>query len=247
MKLRMNLALVAIVSVWSVWAVAQITVPNVFTNGTPANADEVNENFNALADAIDNAPTGATGPAGPAGATGPAGPAGPAGATGPAGPAGATGPPGPAASSPSTAFLRPEQDCIDLETGTIISDSFFTCDNSGGLGDLYAAQGNSSPYPSNAAFGGTTSQWAYLENIPYDAVDVSYTTLGLTLSSGGIGPSGGFGPQWAPNDTILILTGEGNWYKVGNGVCLVSDNRPPGEGCLVTSGTFGMKFQYEAL
>jgi microcystin-dependent protein len=62
---------------------AQVTVPNGFTNGTPGNADEVNENFNALADAINNVPTG-----GAQGDPGPEGPAGPPGATGPQGPAG---------------------------------------------------------------------------------------------------------------------------------------------------------------
>lgn len=96
---------------WCVSAAAQTTVPNVFQNGTPANANAVNQNFDALADAIDNIPAGPMGPpgppgpmgapgaAGPAGQMGPPGPAGPAGLNGldgPAGPAGAAGPAGPA-------------------------------------------------------------------------------------------------------------------------------------------------------
>lgn len=45
-------------------ALAATTVPNTFTNGTVADADEVNENFNALSTAIDNIPAGPAGPAG---------------------------------------------------------------------------------------------------------------------------------------------------------------------------------------
>ena len=51
-------------------AVAQTQVPNVFEDGTPASAAEVNENFDALEAAIDAIPEG---PAGPQGEPGPAG------------------------------------------------------------------------------------------------------------------------------------------------------------------------------
>ena len=43
---------------------AATTVPNTFVNGTVADADEVNANFEALAKAIDNIPAGPKGPAG---------------------------------------------------------------------------------------------------------------------------------------------------------------------------------------
>ena len=75
---------------------AETQVPNVFEDGTPASAAEVNANFDALESAIDGIPAGPQGPAGPAGAAGAQGPAGPAGAQGPAGAAGAQGPAGPA-------------------------------------------------------------------------------------------------------------------------------------------------------
>lgn len=95
MKPKMRLKLVAMVSVWSVCTAAQTTVPHIFRNGTPADADEVNENFEALADAIDSVPAGAEGPAGPQGPEGPAGPQGPEGPPGPQGPQGPAGPAGP--------------------------------------------------------------------------------------------------------------------------------------------------------
>ena len=74
-----------------------VPLPNTFVNGKPANADEVNANFEALADAINGTPAGPTGPAGPEGPkgeTGPKGDTGSAGVTGPMGPMGFTGPAG---------------------------------------------------------------------------------------------------------------------------------------------------------
>lgn len=58
---------------------AQTTVPHTFTSGTTAKASEVNANFQALTNAINNiqltpGPQGLQGPAGPTGATGPQGP-----------------------------------------------------------------------------------------------------------------------------------------------------------------------------
>ena len=64
---------------------AQTQVPNVFQDGTPVLAAEVNANFNALETAIDAIPEGPAGPAGPQGEkgdTGDAGPQGPIGLTG---------------------------------------------------------------------------------------------------------------------------------------------------------------------
>ena len=74
-------------------AYGQTQVPNTFQSGQPARASEVNENFDALVQAVqvlestDPVP-GPEGPAGPAGPAGPSGPAGPAGPEGPQGPAG---------------------------------------------------------------------------------------------------------------------------------------------------------------
>jgi hypothetical protein len=65
----------------SVNTVADTQVTHIFQDGTPANASEVNKNFDDLEAAIDSIPAGATGPAGPTGLW----PAGPAGPTGPAG------------------------------------------------------------------------------------------------------------------------------------------------------------------
>ena len=77
--------------------VAQTQVPNVFEDGTPASAAEVNANFDALEAAIDAIPEGPAGPQGEkgdqgdTGATGPQGPIGLTGVTGAKGDQGDTG------------------------------------------------------------------------------------------------------------------------------------------------------------
>jgi hypothetical protein len=54
-------------------------VPHSFSNGQPANADQVNENFQELADRIEEIPVGPPGPQGPIGPQGLQGEPGPAG------------------------------------------------------------------------------------------------------------------------------------------------------------------------
>ena len=92
----------------NVWAVGE-PVQNIFSNGMPANADHVNQNFQELADRISDTPVGPQGPAGPQGEQGlpgpqgTQGPAGPQGEQGPVGPQGEQGPPG--AGLPTYSYL----------------------------------------------------------------------------------------------------------------------------------------------
>ena len=92
-------------------------VPHTFSNGQPADADQVNENFQELVNRIDAIPEGPPGPQGPIGPQGfpgingqnglngldgeqgPPGLQGERGPVGPAGPQGEQGPPGPAGES----------------------------------------------------------------------------------------------------------------------------------------------------
>ena len=85
--------------------VAQTEVPNVFEDGTPASAAEVNANFDALEAAIDAIPEG---PAGPQGEKGDTGDTGPQGETGPAGPQGATGLTGATGAKGDTGDIGPQ-------------------------------------------------------------------------------------------------------------------------------------------
>jgi hypothetical protein len=87
MVLTLGLGVVVPASVLAVGPAVQ----HQFTNGTPANANDVNANFQELADRISEIPAGPQGPEGPPGPTGPQGPIGPTGPTGPMGPQGLPG------------------------------------------------------------------------------------------------------------------------------------------------------------
>jgi hypothetical protein len=112
-RLGMSLALLGFVSMS---ALAAPSVQHIFSNGQPADADQVNENFQELADRIEEIPVGPPGPQGPMGPQGlpgengqnglngldgeqgPPGPQGPQGEQGPPGiqgPQGEIGPQGP--------------------------------------------------------------------------------------------------------------------------------------------------------
>ena len=108
--------LVVLLSIPLVVAAGTVTVPNTFVNGTPADADQVNANFDAVETAVNDndsrittlettlplkgdagepgatGPEGAQGPIGLTGATGAQGEQGPIGLTGATGPEGAQGP-----------------------------------------------------------------------------------------------------------------------------------------------------------
>ena len=57
----MTKPLLAILLLLPLSALAQTQVPNVFEDGTPASAAEVNENFDSLETAIDDVSAGADG------------------------------------------------------------------------------------------------------------------------------------------------------------------------------------------
>ena len=87
----MTKPLLAILLLLPLSALAQTQVPNVFEEGTPATAAEVNANFDALETAIDAIPEGPAGPQGLQGEQGIQGEKGDKGDTGATGPQGATG------------------------------------------------------------------------------------------------------------------------------------------------------------
>jgi len=91
-------------------------VQHQFTNGTPANADQVNANFQELADRISDIPAGLQGPEGPQGPVGATGPQGPQGDQGPQGVQGPEGPQGPAGSSAFTSKTFSATGVIPFDT-----------------------------------------------------------------------------------------------------------------------------------
>ena len=145
---------------------AQVTVPNVFANGKVADADEVNENFKALADGINGVSAGEKGADGAPGATGPAGTP---GATGPAGPPGATGPAGPqgaacsvgACSASSLATLSCGDTSVQIPCDTGLYKTVFVTSETytGDLGGLAGADEKCNALASDAGLDGTYMAW----------------------------------------------------------------------------------------
>jgi len=127
----------------SMVANAASPVPNTFTAGDPALADEVNANFTHVINEINNIPEGPAGPQGPIGVTGAAGAAGaagtqgPIGATGATGQTGATGPAGPQGATGATGPVGPAGPSLTTydysDFGHNLSGKVFTVRHSTGL------------------------------------------------------------------------------------------------------------------
>lgn len=114
MQMNPHLLTIAFLGGLAPFAIAQTQVPNTFQDGSVIEAEQFNENFDALKNAIDSIQGGDQGPAGPQGEPGPEGPRGPAGVQGEAGPIGPQGPAGTQgetgpAGSPGPAGLRGER------------------------------------------------------------------------------------------------------------------------------------------
>jgi hypothetical protein len=92
-------------------AFGQTQVPNTFQSGSPALASEVNENFDALVQAVQalESTDPVPGPVGPEGPQGPQGPQGVQGPEGPQGPQGVQGPEGPQGPAGQDAVIDPAQ------------------------------------------------------------------------------------------------------------------------------------------
>jgi hypothetical protein len=131
-------------------AFGQTQVPNTFQSGSPALASEVNENFDALVQAVQAlestdpvpGPMGPEGPQGPQGDVGPQGPQGPQGlqgTQGPQGPQGLQGTEGPQGPAGQDAVIDPAQvqtrvsgTCaVGSYIAAIAEDGSVTCEKSG--------------------------------------------------------------------------------------------------------------------
>lgn len=181
----------------------QTLVPYVFNPGTKARADEVNANFKALADAINDiqlipgpqSPVGPQGPEGPQGEQGPQGIQGPAGQQGPAGPQGpqgAQGLPGPqgtsvAVGSPDT----PNQVRDKFFAGTSCTGNDFT-DEMVRVGSLCVDKYEASVWNAPNASVATTQYGISADDYPCsdNGNDCSSTNPIYARSVAGVTPSG---------------------------------------------------------
>ncbi len=132
---------------------AQVTVPNVFANGKVADANEVNENFKALADGINGVSAGAKGDKGEKGADGTPG------ATGPAGPPGAACSVGTCSAS-SLATLSCGDTSVQIPCDKGYKTVFVTSQTyQGDLGGLAGADAKCNALASVAGLDGTYKAW----------------------------------------------------------------------------------------
>jgi formylglycine-generating enzyme required for sulfatase activity len=226
---RMAGLMAAVAAGIAVHASAATTVPHTFQSNTTAVASEVNDNFSALATAIDtiSLTPGPQGPAGPTGATGPTGPQGPVGATGATGATGPAGPQGPAGSP---------------DTADQVRDKFFTGNSCVGNGpsdvmvkvgplcvDKYEASIWEFADATGTAYGVFAGQAAYPAGF---VANGNWTTAVYAVSKAGVLPSTSV--TWFQAQQACALSGKrlltnAEWQ-------MAAANTPDSTSCNVSSG-----------
>lgn len=233
---------------------ASAVVPHTFIKGGTIRASDMNENFTAVIDSINNVSLtpgpqgiqGETGAAGANGAQGPQGPQGPAGVDGAQGPAGIDGFDAPMPSSAHIAF----ETCFDLESGAVAHDDFGSgCTLTG---DIKFSFNSTLPNPAILSWNEQYADLAMLRGIPFSAVDEAFLSDSLLFAdhvNDGNYPVNLSNPFGA-TDTAIVSTGEGNYYKVGFAVCeMFSGSISTYTHCVpvTNAGTSGVRFKYEKL
>ena len=222
-------------------------VPYTFVSGGEIRAQEMNDNFTAVLDSINNISL-TPGPQGIQGDTGATGPQGATGPAGPQGPAGANGIDGTQAPTPSSAHVAFET-CFDLESGAVAEDPF-----GGGCtaaGDISFAFGGGTN-PARLFWNGQFAKFALLKGVPFNAVDETVLSDGLVFADyvGDANYPVNVDVPFSPTDTGIVLTGDGNYYKVGYAICeMDSVSIATYTDCVpvTNAGTSGMRFKYEKL
>lgn len=231
----------------SVIATPSSQVPYTFVSGGKIKAQEMNDNFTAVLDSINNISLtpGPQGIQGDTGATGPQGAAGPAGAQGPAGVNGIDGTQAPTPSSAHVAF----QTCFDLESGAVAEAPF-----GGGCtaaGDIRFAFGGGTN-PARLFWNEQFVDFALLKGVPFNAVDETVLSDSLLFADyvGDANYPVNVDVPFSATDTGIVLTGDGNYYKVGFAICeMGSGSISTYTDCVpvTNTGTSGMRFKYEKI
>ena len=231
----------------SVIAAPSSVIPYTFVSGGKIKAQEMNDNFTAVLDSINNISLtpGPQGIQGDTGATGPQGAAGPAGAQGPAGVNGIDGTQAPTPSSAHVAF----QTCFDLESGAVAEDPFDGgCTAAGDIRFVFGSGTN----PARLFWNGQFVDFALLKGVPFNAVDETVLSDNL-LFADYVGDGNypvNVDVPFSATDTGVVLTGDGNYYKVGFAICeMDSVSIATYTDCVpvTNAGTSGMRFKYEKI
>jgi hypothetical protein len=138
---------------------------------------------------------------------------------------------------PVLALMVPFDAPIDLETGTLCADNGLPgiCPTS----DLVFAFDVTQPSNPTVLVQQFRAQIAFLPNVPFAAVD------GTAVANGLVFTDEVQHVPFGPNDTAVIHTPEGNYFKVGLALCFLPEY--PGCAKVVQGGTYGVRFQYQQL
>ena len=219
--------------------------PHTFVKGGTIKASDMNENFTAVINSINNVSL-TPGPQGIQGDTGVVGADGADGVDGAQGPAGVDGIDAPMPSSAHIGF----ETCFDLESGAVAEDGF----GSGCIptGDIKFSFNSLSSNPTSLSWNEQYANLALLKGIPFSAVDETFLSDNLLFADhrNDVNYPVNLNDPFGPTDTVIVSTGEGNYYKVGFAVCEVSSaSYSTYTGCvpITNAGTSGVRFKYEKL
>ena len=217
-------------------------VPHTFVKGGTIKASEMNENFTAVINSINNVSL----TPGPQGIQGDTGAAGADGVDGAQGPAGADGIDVPMPSSAHVGF----DICFDLESGAVAEDGF----GSGCIpaGDIKFSFNSWSSNPTRLSWNEQYANLALFKGIPFSAVDEAFLSDNLLFAEhlNDANYPVNLNEPFSPTDTAIVSTGEGNYYKVGFAVCersLASYSTYTACVPITNAGTSGVRFKYEKL
>ncbi len=152
--------------------------------------------------------------------------------------------PGKTEPSPASAFVNFDT-CFDLEGGVVAQSNFIQCLPEG---DIVFVPGNPVALFWNEQF----VDIAMLRGVPFDAVDgaiLSDSPLFAVHINDPNYPVFLAGP-FDPTDTAIVLTGDGNFYKVGYAVCeIYAPSISIDTECVPMSiaGTWGVRFKYQQI
>ncbi len=139
--------------------------------------------------------------------------------------------------------------CFDLESDAVAQNQFGGgCTAAGDIKFVFGSGSN----PARLFWNEQYANFALLKGIPFSAVDE--TVLSDSLSFSDYIGDGNYPVNvdvpFGATDTGIVLTGAGNYYKVGFAVCeMYSGSISTYTDCVpvTNAGTFGVRFKYEKI
>jgi hypothetical protein len=137
------------------------------------------------------------------------------------------------------------ESCFDLESSTVADDDFDCLPE----GDIRFAFHGDRTTPTVMFWNELVANLVLLPSVPFSAVNASLLVHQIRFAEH-LNEFPGFDVPFTPIDTALVLTGEGNIFKVGFAICMTTQpDRYPGCTALEPGGeaSQGVQFQYARL